>query len=625
LTRVSRIFDCFTFSTELDLLEFRLDHLSSVVHRFVLVEATRTFSGLAKPLHFEENRNRFSRHVNRINHVVVEDLPPPIPDRWAAERFQRDAILRGLGDADPEDIAIIADADEIPDPNMLEHLRLRPFDTAALSQRSCFWRANWELFDPWTAARACRVGALGTPSELRATIPALHLADAGSHFTYLEEALSVGQKYASFSHAELDRPRHRSETHIFNMRSLGIVPHTGESVIVRSPESLNPTQRALLATAPRYFDFDSPEGARQQLGRFWRRARTSDWLPKQWVDGGDRALKRVIEHVPLGKPTRSSPGRPRSPEVDFMQAGKAAHLAGDREIVPESLADKVGVIILAYRDSRLATQQADLLVNEGFSASQIAIIISAASCPSPPRTDYQIWSSDVNLGYSAGMNRGLEYAEAHNWQVTVLLTHDACISRTALLELSAAIIQEPGLALIGPVLFSPEGDFFSGGGGFHRGGAFHFGTYDFGLHDVDWLDGAVLVGRTGALIEIGGFDDRFFLYGEDVDLGLRLRSSGWRVAVSGDHRASQRAGGQDPERRRVTAYLSTRNMLETYRKYGGQKSALDLALRQLHRVVVGPEPASEKRACLRGMASYALRRFGPPPMRLSAGSGVVVT
>ena len=97
-----RIFDCFTFSNELDLLEFRLDLLSPVVDQFVIVEAPRTHSGLEKPLVFQENQRRFERHLDKITHVVVDDLPSPIPDRWVPEQFQRQAIVRGLGDADPD-------------------------------------------------------------------------------------------------------------------------------------------------------------------------------------------------------------------------------------------------------------------------------------------------------------------------------------------------------------------------------------------------------------------------------------------------------------------------------------------------------------------------------------------
>lgn len=47
--------------------------------------------------------------------------------------------------------------------------------------------------------------------------------------------------------------------------------------------------------------------------------------------------------------------------------------------------------------------------------------------------------------------------------------------------------------------------------------------------DVDWCSGAALWLRRSAVDDIGGWDERFFMYLEDVDLGRRLREAGWRV------------------------------------------------------------------------------------------------
>lgn len=69
------VYDCFTFFNELDLLEIRLNTLDSVVDRFVLVEANKTFSNMEKPLYFKENEGRFEKFKDKIIHIVVEDFP----------------------------------------------------------------------------------------------------------------------------------------------------------------------------------------------------------------------------------------------------------------------------------------------------------------------------------------------------------------------------------------------------------------------------------------------------------------------------------------------------------------------------------------------------------------------
>ena len=52
-----KVYDCFLFFNELDLLEIRLNELNDVVDKFVIVESTESFSKKKKPLYFQENNN----------------------------------------------------------------------------------------------------------------------------------------------------------------------------------------------------------------------------------------------------------------------------------------------------------------------------------------------------------------------------------------------------------------------------------------------------------------------------------------------------------------------------------------------------------------------------------------
>lgn len=117
------VYDCFQFFNELDILRIRLNVLNSVVDRFVISEATETFSGLKKPLYYEENKEMFSEFQDKIIHVVVDDTPKGA-DWGTHERdtFQKNAVTRGLKDCTDDDVIIFSDLDEIPNPDKIREI-----------------------------------------------------------------------------------------------------------------------------------------------------------------------------------------------------------------------------------------------------------------------------------------------------------------------------------------------------------------------------------------------------------------------------------------------------------------------------------------------------------------------
>lgn len=110
---MKKVFDCFTFFNEIELLKIRLEELHDVVDFFVICEAPVTFRGEPKPLHFEKNREMFDEYRDKIIHVVVTDLPTT-SNPWDREFAQRDALARGCWMAEDSDMIMVSDADEIP-------------------------------------------------------------------------------------------------------------------------------------------------------------------------------------------------------------------------------------------------------------------------------------------------------------------------------------------------------------------------------------------------------------------------------------------------------------------------------------------------------------------------------
>lgn len=116
------LIDTFMFYNELDILELRLEVLDKYVDRFVLVEAEVNHVGGPKELFFANNRGRFTKWLDKIEHVIVRaDESPTDPNPWSREKYQRSCIVRGLETASiPNDaLVMVSDVDEIPDMNMI--------------------------------------------------------------------------------------------------------------------------------------------------------------------------------------------------------------------------------------------------------------------------------------------------------------------------------------------------------------------------------------------------------------------------------------------------------------------------------------------------------------------------
>jgi len=125
---MNRLFDCFTFFNELDLLEVRLETLAPHIDYFILAESPITYRADPKPLYFEQNKERFAKFLPKIRHIIVDDLPTEkgFDQNWQRETLQRAALERGLADARDEDLIMLSDLDEIPSPSkILEAIKLR--------------------------------------------------------------------------------------------------------------------------------------------------------------------------------------------------------------------------------------------------------------------------------------------------------------------------------------------------------------------------------------------------------------------------------------------------------------------------------------------------------------------
>ncbi|MBU6162576.1 MAG: hypothetical protein KGO50_15775 [Myxococcales bacterium] len=285
-----RVFDCFTFFNELDLLRFRLNYLQEVVDYFVIVEATLTHSGEVKPLYLDQIWDSLGPVREKMIRVVVEDLPPPDPDRWVPEQFQRNAIMRGLMDAHPNDLVIISDADEIPSADVVRKLRASPVVAATLEMPVCYWAANWTLSRPWTLVKAIRRSEMVLPEHTRQTACDTIIADGGLHASYLMAPESVSAKFGAFAHDEHDTARSKDRLRLECLRAARATPSDCEPLAVIPSTRLNAVQTEMRGFRSDWFDFESPSSALRRFAIRWLRSARRRLFPLPLVRVVDKLL-----------------------------------------------------------------------------------------------------------------------------------------------------------------------------------------------------------------------------------------------------------------------------------------------------------------------------------------------
>lgn len=131
------VYDCFQFFNELDILKLRLHVMNEVVDKFVISEATLTFSGHKKPLYFQNNRKMFAEFEDKIIYQVVDDTPLMDVNAFQRDTHQKNAVVRGLRGALQDDVVIFSDVDEIPNPEAVKWVlaHLEDGKIYALAQR----------------------------------------------------------------------------------------------------------------------------------------------------------------------------------------------------------------------------------------------------------------------------------------------------------------------------------------------------------------------------------------------------------------------------------------------------------------------------------------------------------
>lgn len=232
-----KIFDCFMFFNEFDLLDIRLNELDDIVDAFVLSESPKTFSGKSKPLFFQDNQPRYKKFIPKI-HAIVYGNPDNGTDydaNWRREEGQRDVmkdfLLGDLESAHPNDIVISSDLDEIPRASAIREYALYHAYKGVMLLRqhySYYYLNNFTTDVKWQEGRVFPFWEMEkySLSELRRgsthydTIPPLE--NAGWHFSFIGDVAHIRTKIEAFAHTEFDKAEIKSDEHIKEVLENGL-------------------------------------------------------------------------------------------------------------------------------------------------------------------------------------------------------------------------------------------------------------------------------------------------------------------------------------------------------------------------------------------------------------------
>lgn len=202
---MNRIFDSVMVNDELDMLECRLTELEGIPNlTHVVVEADVDHQDHPKPFHVTENLDRFERWADRLIVVQAKGLPTKAdnPDPWAREHAQREFVWQALEGADPDDIVLHGDLDEIPTAVAVRNVRPRGFVAFDMSFH-CF-AVDWLHPQRWrgtVASQLRNITSFGFMRDCRNFAPPL--PGAGWHFSWFGGRDAYLRKLGAFCHPEI--------------------------------------------------------------------------------------------------------------------------------------------------------------------------------------------------------------------------------------------------------------------------------------------------------------------------------------------------------------------------------------------------------------------------------------
>lgn len=270
-----------------------------------------------------------------------------------------------------------------------------------------------------------------------------------------------------------------------------------------------------------------------------------------------------------------------------------------RNITPSPV---LSIVIVTWNGKRYALECLESLRAHPAQVPTEIIVVDNASTDGTPqaiRTQFpgvHLVKNGGNFGFANANNVGMALCRG---KYVCLINSDVVVYPGCLDKMLAVMEMNPDIGIMGPRMLCPDG---SVGRSVMRlptvwntfcaalalNSIFPNSTLFAGfsvrseaitdVQDVPVIGGWFLLLSRTALQQVGGLDERFFMYAEDIDWCHRFRKAGWRVAFCGDAEALH-YGGVSSADAPVRSYIEMRRAnLQYFHKYGGTRGAAGYAL-----------------------------------------------
>lgn len=260
----------------------------------------------------------------------------------------------------------------------------------------------------------------------------------------------------------------------------------------------------------------------------------------------------------------------------------------------------LSIIIVSWNVEELLENCLRSVLAQDDLALQIIVVDSASSDGSAAMVaekfpDVALVACEENVGFPRGNNIGLERA---NGRFILLLNPDTIIHDDALAKMVTYFEENPQVGVLGPKLLNADGTVQSSRRRFPTmKTAFFESTWlqpcapqsvldDYYVRDVDdgetavvdWVMGACLLTRQEVVAQVGGLDEAYFMYSEELDFCRRVHASGWQVVYYPQAQVTHLSGMSSEQAVTHRHINFNQAKLRYFRKYHGRFAAASLRL-----------------------------------------------